>query len=165
MFPLSTFGFPRYTWAHLDHTDTSRPAEARFFMATDARTWFYTTPQPRPYFIEERVNHTLWRNRLTNVHMTCTQAEAPIRMEGRWQNEMPVTFEWQPGKWFILRMGEESKEFIGVVRQMLMMRPALMYQDRDGMTVVEWHTDGGETRWREVQGKPQYQALKRLRRD
>ncbi len=133
-------------------------------MATDSRTWFYTTPAPRPYFIEERVNHTLWKNRLAGIHMVCTRAEAPIKMEGRWRNEMPVTFEWQPGKWFILRMGEESKELIGVMRQVLMMRPALMYQDSDGMYVVEWHTDGGEARWREVQGKPQYQGARRLRK-
>ena len=133
-------------------------------MATDSRTWFYTTPQARPYFIEERVNHTLWKNRLTNIHMVCTKADVPIQMEGRWHNEMPVAFEWQPGKYFTLRMGEESKEIIGVIRQILMMRPAFMYQDTDGMYVVEWHTDGGESRWKEIQGKPQYQGARRLRR-
>lgn len=133
-------------------------------MATDSRTWFYTTPQARPYFIEERVNHTLWKNRLTNIHMVCTKADVPIRMEGRWHNEMPVTFEWEPGKYFILRMGEESKEIIGVMRQILMFRPAFMYQDTDGMYVVEWHIDGGEVRWKEIQGKPQYQGARRLRR-
>jgi hypothetical protein len=51
------------------------------------------------------------------------------------------------------------------MRQILKMRPALTYQDTDGMFVVEWHTDGGEARWREVQGQPQYQSLRRLRRD
>lgn len=133
-------------------------------MVTDSRTWFYTTPQARPYFIEERVNHTLWKNRLTNIHMVCTKADVPIQMEGRWHNEMPLTFEWQPGKYFVLRMGEESKEIIGVMRQILMIRPAFTYQDTDGMYVVEWHTDGGESRWKEIQGKPQYQGARRLRR-
>ena len=65
----------------------------------------------------------------------------------------------------ILRTGAESREIIGVMRQILKMRPALTYQDTDGMFVVEWHTDGGEGRWREVQGQPQYQSLRRLRRD
>ncbi len=133
-------------------------------MSTDSRTWFYTTPEARPYFIEERVNHTLWKHRLANIHMICTQPEAPIQMEGRWQGEMPVTFEWQPGKYFILRTGQESKEFIGVMRQILMMRPALAYQDNNGMSVVEFHTDGGEARWHDIQGKPQYQAVRRLRK-
>lgn len=133
-------------------------------MATDSRTWFYTTPQPRPYFIEERVNHTLWKNRLANIHMTCTQAETPIQMEGFWQGEIAIQFEWQPGKWFTLRMGEESKELIGVMRQILRMPPVLMYQNNNGLTVVEWHTDGGEERWKQIQGQPQYQALRRLRR-
>jgi hypothetical protein len=133
-------------------------------MATDSRTWFYTTPDARPYFIEERVNHTLWKNRLANIYMVCTQATPPIKMEGRWQNEMPVTFEWIPGKYFILRTGEESKEIIGVMRQVLMMRPALTYQDADGMHVVEWYAADAEARWKEIQGKPQYQALRRLMR-
>jgi hypothetical protein len=133
-------------------------------MATDSRTWFYTTPDARPYFIEERVNHTLWKNRLANLYMVCTQASAPIKMEGRWQNEMPVTFEWVPGQYFILRTGEESKEIIGVMRQVLMMRPSFTYQDGEGMHVVEWHRDDAETRWKEIQGKPQFQALRRLQR-
>lgn len=133
-------------------------------MATDARSWFYSTPTPRPFFIEERVNHTLWKHRMANVHMTCTHAEAPIRMEGRWANEMPMVFEWQPGKWFILRMGEESKEIIGVMRQILRFRPSFAYRDANDLFVVEWHTDGGDARWRELQGVPQYQALRRLRK-
>lgn len=133
-------------------------------MATDSRTWFYTTPDERPYFIEERVNHTLWKNRLTNIYMLCTQATVPIQMQGRWQNEMPVTFEWQPGSYFTLRLGADSKEFVGVMRQILMMRPSFSYVDSEGMHVYEWHTDGGEARLKELQGNPQYQALRRLTR-
>ncbi len=132
-------------------------------MATDSRTWFYTTPEPRPYYIEERVNHTLWKNRLQTLTMTCTQAVPPIKMEGNWQGNH-VTFEWQPGKYFILRMSQESRELIGVIRQTLMLRPFLSYEDPDGMHVVEWYTEGGEERWREVQGSPGFQGVRRLRR-
>ena len=132
-------------------------------MATDSRTWFYSTPEPRPYYIEERVNQTLWKNRLQNIFMTCTQHTVPIRMEGRWY-DMPVAFEWQPGKYFTLRTAKESKEIIGVMRQILMMPPVLSYIDSDGMYAVEWHTDGGDERWRVIQGQPQYQGLRRLKR-
>ena len=132
-------------------------------MATDSRTWFYTTPPPRPFFIEERVNHTLWKNRLVNVHMVCTQAETPIKMQGRW-GDMPIEFEWQPGKWFVLRTAQETKEIIGVLRQVLMFRPSFAYQNNDGMYCTEWHTDGGEARWKEVQGNPSYQGLRRIKR-
>jgi hypothetical protein len=133
-------------------------------MATDSRKWFYSTPEPRPYYIEERINHTLWKNRLQGLSMNCTQATVPIKMEGNW-NGMPVQFEWKPGDYFILRTGEERKELIGVVRQMLFnLRPALAYEDASGMQVVEWYTDGGDKRWKEVQGNPQYQRLRRLRK-
>ena len=70
----------------------------------------------------------------------------------------------QTNRYGILRTGKESKEMIGVLRQVLMMRPAFMYQDNDGMHAVEWHTDGGEKRWGEVQGNPGYQGLRRLRK-
>ncbi len=134
-------------------------------MATDSRTWFYTTPEPRPYYIEERVNHTLWKNRLQTLYMNCTQATVPIKMEGNWQGNQ-ITFEWQPGKYFILRMAQENRELIGVVRQMLQnLRPAFSYDDADGMHTVEWHTDGGGERLKEIQGQPQYQGLRRLRKD
>lgn len=133
-------------------------------MATDSRTWFYTTPEPRPYFIEERVNHTLWKNRLQGLSMSCTQATPPIKMEGVW-NGMPVQFEWQPGQYFILRSGREVKELIGVLRQILMMRPALAYTDPSGMFCVEWHTDGGQARYSKIQGDPAYLSLRRLRKD
>jgi hypothetical protein len=133
-------------------------------MATDARTWFYSTPEPRPYYIEERVNHTLWKNRLQGLYMRCTHAETPVRMEGIW-NGMPVTFEWQPGKYFILRSGEKRKELIGVIRQMLFnLKPSLEYEDPEGMHVVEWHTDGGNERWAQIQGNPQFQGLRRIGR-
>jgi hypothetical protein len=134
-------------------------------MATDAKTWFYSTPEPRPYYIEERVNHTLWKNRVQGLYMSCTQATVPIQMEGTWK-EMPVFFEWKPGDYFILRTDRESKELIGLVRQVLFnLRPTLTYEDPQGMHVVEWHTDGGEKRWREVQGNPQFQGLRKLQKN
>ncbi len=138
--------------------------EALPLMATDARTWFYTTPEPRPYFIEERVNHTLWKNRLQGLSMICTRYTTPIQMEGSW-NGMPVQFEFQPGKWFVLRAGREVKELIGVMRQILMMKPAFCYIDPNGLFCTEYHTDNWVERFKEIQGDPAYQSLRRLRKD
>ncbi len=131
-------------------------------MATTSRTWFYSTPEPRPYYLEERVNHTLWQNRVQGLYMSCTQATVPIRMEGDW-NGNRIVFEWQPGAHFTLRMAEERNELIGAVRQMLLgLRPVLAYRDEEDMHVVEWHTDGGEERWKELQGDWQFEGLHRL---
>lgn len=132
-------------------------------MSTSSRTWFYAKPEPRPYYIEERVNHTLWKNRVQGLFMSCTQTEKPIKMEGNW-NGIPVLFEWEPGNYFILRMGEERKDFIGVMRQILLgLIPVITYQDVDGLYVVEWHVDGVDARWKDIQGNPQYQGLRRLK--
>lgn len=132
-------------------------------MAATSRKWFYSTPEPRPYYIEERVNHTLWNNRLQNVFMSCTQAEAPVKMEGS-LNGMPIFFEFVAGQYFTLRMGEERKEVIGALRQILLgLKPCFTYQDSEGLFVVEWHTDGGEARWKNLQGDPACQGLRRMK--
>ena len=133
-------------------------------MANTARQWFYSTPEPRPYYIEERVNHTLWNNRLQNVFMSCTQASPPVQMEGSLDG-MPMRFEFVPGGYFTLRMPEERKDVIGTIRQALLgLTPSFTYQDSEGMFVVEWHTDGGDARWREIQGDPAFQGLRRMKR-
>lgn len=133
-------------------------------MTTSSKTWFYSHPEPRPYYIEERVNHTLWKHRVQGLLMSCTQAADPIKMEGNW-NGMPILFEWEPGRYFILRMGEERKDMIGVIREILFnLAPAFAYQDTDGLYVVEWHTDNSDQRLKEIQGNPQYQGLRRLKR-
>jgi hypothetical protein len=133
-------------------------------MATTSKTWFYSTPEPRPYYIEERVNHTLWNNRIQGVYMSCTQAARPIKMEGS-LNGMSMFFEWIPGKYFILKMGEERKDIIGAMRQILMgLVPSFAYQDVDGLYVIEWHLDEDETRWKEIQGNPAFQGLQRIRK-
>lgn len=132
-------------------------------MATTSRKWFYSTPEPRPYYIEERVNHSLWNNRLQNVWMSCTQAENPVQMEGNLDG-MPMYFEFVAGQYFTLKMGEERKEIVGTIRQMLLgLKPNFTYQNTDGLFVVEWHTDGGDARWAEIQGNPAFQGLRRMK--
>lgn len=133
-------------------------------MANTARQWFYSIPEPRPYYIEERVNHSLWNNRLQNVFMSCTQAAPPVQMEGSLDG-MPIRFEFMPGGYFTLSMPEERKDVISTIRQVLLgLKPSFTYQDSDGMFVVEWHTDGGDARWREIQGNPSFQGLRRMKR-
>lgn len=131
-------------------------------MSTTSRTWFYSKPEPRPYYIEERVNHSLWNNRLQSVFMSCIQAEKVIKMEGNY-NGQPIRFEFIPGNYFVLRMGEENREVIGVMRQVLLgLKPNFAYIDTDGLFSVEYHMDGGEDKWRELQGNPHYQGLRRI---
>ena len=132
-------------------------------MANTARQWFYSSPEPRPYYIEERVNHSLWNNRLQNVFMSCTQAEPPIQMEGSLES-MPLYFEFVSGRYFTLRMGEERKDVISTIRQILLgLKPSFTYQDAEGLFVVEWHSDGGDSRWKEIQGDPAFQGLRRMK--
>jgi hypothetical protein len=62
-------------------------------MATDSRTWFYSTPEPRPFYIEERVNHTLWNHRLQAM-LSCIR----LRRSHGGQLERDADYvQWKPG--------------------------------------------------------------------
>ena len=132
-------------------------------MGTNATTWFYHEPETgRPYLIAERVNQTLWMNRISNLSVTCTRAEPPYRLEGMWGN-VKVEFEYEVGNYFILRTSEESLPFIKGMKEVLGFPPTVSYRDADGWSVTEWYARGGDKRLQEVQGNPAFQSVKRYK--
>ena len=135
-------------------------------MSTNASTWFYREPEPDPYLIEERVNHTLWDARMPFLYLECLRAESPYLMVGEW-NGAKIEVEWEVGKVFTLRTTRElpEKELPRLRRGFSLVLgihpPALAYEDLDGYDVTEWHTDGGEARWQQIQGQTRYRSPRR----
>lgn len=130
-------------------------------MTTNANTWFYNEPEHDAYLIEERVNHSLWNARLSFLYFDCINAEPPFRMVSEWKGQ-PVEIEWEVGKLFTLRTQEEMPALRRGFSLALGLQPAsLAYQDVDDMYVTEWHVDGGEERWREIQGQARFRHPQR----
>jgi hypothetical protein len=130
-------------------------------MSANASTWFYTEPEHDAYLIGERVNHSIWAARMSFLYLDCVSAEPPFRMVGEWEGA-PIEIEWEPNKSFALRTHKESPELRRGFSQVLgISPPSLAYQDMDDAYVTEWHTDGGDARWREIQGKPKFRQPKR----
>lgn len=130
-------------------------------MATNARTWFYETPENNAYLLQERVNTTLWMARLLDVYFTAENTEPPFRMTGFWQGT-PLVIEWQPGQWFRLVAPRDVPAIIAAFSNILQIPASLTYTDIEGRIITEWHRDGGEAQWREIQGNPTYQSPVRL---
>lgn len=129
-------------------------------MSANSRTWFYTEPEHRPYFIEERVNQNLWANRLGSIYLDCVKSEPPFRMEGVW-NGIGVVIEWVPNKWFKLHTSQEDRILITAFSQTLQFPPTLSYIDENGDAIAEWwRGEGAAKRLQEVQGHPNYSGLK-----
>jgi hypothetical protein len=133
-------------------------------MATNAITWFYNTPEVgRPYLIAERVNHTFWTNRITDIFFQCSHAEAPFVLAGIW-NGTDVEIEFEPQSVFILRMGQENERFMKGVAEVLGFPPTVSYQDSDGRYVVEWYAKDAAKRLQEVQGNSSFRNPKVYKR-
>jgi len=133
-------------------------------MATNASTWFYAEPEHNAYLLEERVNHTLWTNRITGLSLDCLSAEPPFRMIGDWRG-ITVTIEWVPNEYFTLVAppGPDADSLLVGLKEILGFAPTISYIDRDGNLMVEWVVKQAEARVAEIQGNPNYQSIKRYK--
>jgi hypothetical protein len=130
-------------------------------MATNARTWFYQTPENNPYLLQERVNGTLWMARLQDVYFAAENTSVPFSMGATWQGHR-VNIQWEPGKWFRLSSAGSAPALVTAFSSILQIPHMMTYTDPTGTLVTEWHRDGGDARWREIQGNPMYQGPARL---
>jgi len=128
-------------------------------MTTNSRTWFYTEPEHRPYYIEERVNQNLWASRFGSIYLDCTRAEPPFQMAGVWKG-ITLTIEWQPNKWFTLRSDREDRTLVSGFAQVLQFPPTLSYTDENGTFIAEWWRQDAGKRLQEIQGHPLYTNVK-----
>jgi hypothetical protein len=130
-------------------------------MATNATTWFYKEPETgRPYLISERLTHTFWANRLSDIYLTCTRAESPYEVVGEWDGKK-IEMEWEVKKRFKLVMEEREKGVIQVCSEVLGFRPSVSYINPDGQHVTEWylHKDDARERINAVQADPAYRSI------
>ena len=132
-------------------------------MTANSRTWFYTEPEHRPYYIEERVNQNLWASRFGSIYLDCVRADPPFRMEGVW-NGIGLAIEWVPNKWFTLHASQEDRTLISGFAQVLQFTPTLSYTDENGDFVAEWRRSDAAKRLQDIQGHPTYTNVKTYKR-
>lgn len=132
-------------------------------MASSSRTWFYDTPENNAYLLQERVNSNLWMARVSGVFFVAETTEPPFRMTTTWQGQQ-LTLEWEPGAWLRLTSEAEASGIASAFSNILQLPAAFTYTDNTGQVITEWHTDGGDARWREIQGNPSFQSPVRLGR-
>jgi hypothetical protein len=132
-------------------------------MASNAGTWFYSTPDNKPFMLQERVNSNLWMARLFDTYFTAESVESPFRMSSPYRGQTLV-IEWEPGKWLRLTTSKIVPLVVGAFSNILQIPAALTYTNIDGQVVTEWHADGGDAQWRQIQGNPIFQSPVRLNR-
>lgn len=131
-------------------------------MATNATTWFYQEPEHRAYYLEERVNHTFWSNRIHNIYLDCAQETPPFRMAGEWE-ATPLAVEWVPNDYFVLTTAPDRdlSVLLKGLTEILGFAPTISFVDPGGKLCVEWHVKQSDERIREIQGNPNYRQIKR----
>lgn len=133
-------------------------------MSANAGTWFYRQPESQPFMVTERLNGTFWQARAVEVYWRCTEAGSTFKADGYF-GETLLEMEWEPEHWLRLKApaGFDLKQLTGIIsRQILAIPAALSFSDSAGNQFVEWHRDGGDARWTEIQGTGGYVMPRRL---
>ncbi len=133
-------------------------------MSTNARTWFYEQPEKSLYLITERLNGTFWQARIVGMYWRCVQVEPHYRAIGYAGNRL-LELAWVPGQWLSLKAphGFDIDPLVEAVTQRVLGRPpCVTYATHDNEQVFEWHVDGGDKRWSEIQGRGEFVRPRRL---
>lgn len=134
-------------------------------MTTNASTWFYAEPEHRAYLIEERVNQSLWANRINGAQLKCIHAEPPFRMSGTW-NGLPVTLEWTPNEYVILTAQSEHPKINSLLigfKEVLGFVPTISYVTPEGIFVTEWRRASANAQIEAIERNPAYRNIKRYK--
>lgn len=134
-------------------------------MTTNASTWFYTEPEHRAYLIEERVNQSLWANRINGAQLKCIQAEPPFRMTGTW-NDLPITLEWVPNEYVILTAESEHPRIDSLLiglKEVLGFVPTISYVTPENAFVAEWRRAADAPHIESIARNPKYRNIKRYK--
>lgn len=134
-------------------------------MSANAGSWFFTQPEEQAFLISERINGTFWQARVYEVYWTCTKETAPYTAEGILPDGTPISLEWEAGKWLAIKASADYdlSKIVDMVAERVLMTPvSVTYLDADGNRGYEWHLEGGEQRWGQIQGIARYSQLERL---
>lgn len=133
-------------------------------MSSNASKWFFEQPENKPFFVTERINGTFWNARIVDIYWRCTRAEAPLQAEG-YGDHLVFHLEWEPGQWLKLS-GLDTEALTDLAdamnRRIMGFSAAFTYEDYDGNRVYEWHRDGGNDRWGDLQGRAEFVRPTRL---
>lgn len=128
--------------------------------------WFYAEKRPSAGAIAEQLRQSLWFARLQEAWISPvdpTRKEPPFRYRGYWREQI-FEIEFEPQRYVTLRASGELPQVVEALRRSLGVGPAFFYLDEEGRAVYEWRWADREDRWRELQGIPRYQRLRRLDR-
>lgn len=134
-------------------------------MTTNASTWFFNEPEHRAYLIEERVNQSLWANRINGAQLKCIHAEPPFRMTGVWNN-LPITLEWIPNDYVMLSVGGDHANVESLLigfKEVLGFVPTISYLTPEQTFVAEWRRASASQQVEAIERNPKYSQIKRYK--
>lgn len=123
--------------------------------------WFAKELPPTRHGIENAVRLAFWAGGFGDMWVTCVSPEPPYKCQGLWRSAEPLTLEWVPKQYFLLKMKEPDQEALGAFERVLGHKAFAAYRGESGEVTVEWRVGDGNARYAELE-KSGVQDLERL---
>ncbi len=113
--------------------------------------WFTKQLPPSRHGIENALRLAFWGAGFAETYFTCVQAEPPVKCTGTWRSTHPLTIEFVPMDYFIVRMKEPDNDAFEAFERVLGHRATVAYREDSGDVVIEWRVKGADGRYAELE--------------
>ncbi len=123
--------------------------------------WFTKELPPSRHGIENAVRLSFWAAGFGDLWVTCVQPESPFKCQGLWSSTEPLTLEWVPKEYLIVRMKQPNQAALDAFQRVMGHRAFAAYRDQNGDVVIEWRVRDLDARYTDLE-KSGAKELERL---
>jgi hypothetical protein len=123
--------------------------------------WFIKELPPSRHGIENAVRLSFWAAGFGDMWFTCTATEAPYKCQGLWRSTEPLTIEWVPKQYLLVKMKQPIQDALDAFERVLGHKALAAYRDENGDVVAEWRVQEAADRYVELE-KSGVKDLERL---
>jgi hypothetical protein len=113
--------------------------------------WFTKELPPSRHGIENAIRLSFWAAGFGDLWFTCLDTEPPYRCQGLWRSAEPLTLEWVPKEYLVVKMKQPNQNALGAFERVMGHKAFAAYRDENGEVVVEWRVQGPNARYAELE--------------
>jgi hypothetical protein len=113
--------------------------------------WFTKELPPTRHGVENAVRLSFWAGGFGDMWVTCINPEPPCKCQGLWHSADPLTLEWVPKQYLLVRMKQPNQDALDAFQRVIGHKALAAYRDENGDVVVEWRVGDANARYSELE--------------
>jgi hypothetical protein len=113
--------------------------------------WFTKELPPSRHGIENAIRLSFWAAGFGDMWFTSIDTEPPFKCQGLWRSTEPLTIEWVPKQYLLLKMKQPNQDALDAFERVLGHKAFAAYRDHTGDVAVEWRIQDLDARFADLE--------------